>query len=425
MVELMVALLIGVVLTSGVISVFITSRNTYNLNNAVGQVQEEGRFALSTLQPLLAQAGFTGCAHVPGDQLNTYKSLLGTGDSDPVYMVQYGVYGYEYKNTGVGVTYTDATGQTPAVATSANEWTYPLSTELFNAISTAAAPVIKYSDILIIHEGQANPASVTLDSSGVTTLGPLTYVTQNAPAMAAGALAIASDCSKVGSTLVTAFQITSMTPGTLNHAMNSGTPGNVSSNTYYNPLFAGVAPNWPNPITSNGQVTPELTFVFYIGKSPVDGGTSLFEVQMSPATGGVLGTPQELVPGVENMQLLYGVDTDDDQVPNLYETADVVSNGTLNIGKFIPPLTGAPDGDWAGVITVRVALVTHSDNNSVESNTSVVTTGGTTKTLTNAVSQTFYMLGTTSTDSFTYKSFADRRLRRLFQETFSVRSQAP
>src|ERR1700733_1184418 len=142
MVELMVALLIGVVLTSGVISVFITSRNTYNLNNAVGQVQEEGRFALTTLQPLIAEAGFTGCAHVPGDKLNNYKSLVGTGDSDPVYMVQYGIYGYEYKGTGIGASYTDTTGQTPAVATSASEWTYPLSTELFNAISTASAPVV-------------------------------------------------------------------------------------------------------------------------------------------------------------------------------------------------------------------------------------------------------------------------------------------
>jgi type IV pilus assembly protein PilW len=429
MVELMVALVIGVVLTSGVISVFITSKNTYNLNNAVGQVQEEGRFALSTLQPLIAQAGFTGCAHVPYDQLNDYKNMIATGDSDPVYMTQYPIYGYEYKNTGIGGSYTDTTGQTPAVAASASEWSPALSTELFNKISTAAAPVVKNSDILIIHEGQANPAAVIKDNTpaGATTssLSWLSYVTNNAPGMAAGSLAIASDCSNLAGYFVTAFQITSMTSGSINHVMGSGSPGNVSSNTNFNPpdKNTGIIPVWPNPISSGGEITPELTFVFYIGKSSVDQGTSLYEVQMSPATGGTLGTPLELVPGVENMQLLYGVDTNGGNVPDIFETGDVISTGGHNVGNFAAALP-APDGDWAGVISVRVALIVHSDNNSTENNTNVTTTAGTKLTLTNTVSQQFYMLGRTNTDSFTYNSFADRRMRRLFEETFSVRSQA-
>ncbi|HEY1772290.1 MAG TPA: PilW family protein [Gammaproteobacteria bacterium] len=436
MVELMVALLIGVVLTSGVISVFITSKNTYNLNNAVGQVQEEGRSALTTLQPLIAMAGFSGCAHVRGDSIHDYKNLLGTGDSDPVYMDQYGIYGYEYKGTGIGASYTDTTGQTPAVATSASEWSPALSNELFTAISTAAAPVVKYSDILIIHEGQANPATVLVDSSATspaTTVGPLTYVTANAPAMTPGSIAIASDCTNGTSSEVTAFQITSMTSGSLNHVMNSGTPGNVSTDTNFDPYMLGINQNWPNHISSTGEVTPELTFVFYIGKSSVDQGTSLFELQMGPATGGTFSlAPQELVPGVENMQLLYGVDNSkglgtppvQPRIPGIFETADAITIDTNNFGGLIGG-GGTPDGIWNDVLSVRVALIVHSDNNSIESNTNVVTTSGTKQALTNTVSQTFYMLGTSSTDSLTYNTFADRRLRRLFEETFSVRSQLP
>ena len=46
MVELMVALLLGILLTGGTIQVFISNRATYAFNEGYARLQENGRFAL-------------------------------------------------------------------------------------------------------------------------------------------------------------------------------------------------------------------------------------------------------------------------------------------------------------------------------------------------------------------------------------------
>jgi type IV pilus assembly protein PilW len=51
----------------------------------------------------------------------------------------------------------------------------------------------------------------------------------------------------------------------------------------------------------------------------------------------------ELVDGVENMQILYGKDTDGDKVPNIYLAAGAAS------------LQSA--ADWSGVVSVRIGIL--------------------------------------------------------------------
>lgn len=58
---------------------------------------------------------------------------------------------------------------------------------------------------------------------------------------------------------------------------------------------------------------------------------------------------QELVPGVENMQLLYGISTNGDDVPDKYATAATMGTG-----------------DWPNVKTVKIALVVRADSASAD-----------------------------------------------------------
>jgi type IV pilus assembly protein PilW len=51
-----------------------------------------------------------------------------------------------------------------------------------------------------------------------------------------------------------------------------------------------------------------------------------------------LQAPEELAEGIENMQVLYGQDTDGDQAPNVYRTAAAVTN-------------------WNQVVSLQVALL--------------------------------------------------------------------
>jgi type IV pilus assembly protein PilW len=58
LVELMVALVLGLVLMSGVIQVFLSSRQTYSTNEAVSRMQENGRFALEFISRSARLAGY-------------------------------------------------------------------------------------------------------------------------------------------------------------------------------------------------------------------------------------------------------------------------------------------------------------------------------------------------------------------------------
>ena len=90
---------------------------------------------------------------------------------------------------------------------------------------------------------------------------------------------------------------------------------------------------------------------------------------------------QELVEGVEDMQVLYGIDTDNNRTPNQYVTANIVT-------------------DWGDVVSaeVRLLLQTLDDNLASQAN------------------QQYTFNGVTSVSP-------DLRLRRTFTNTISIRNR--
>lgn len=62
LIEIMIAMTLGLVLTGGVIQLFLTSKQTFRMNEAMSAVQESGRFALDRIARDLRMAGFQGCA---------------------------------------------------------------------------------------------------------------------------------------------------------------------------------------------------------------------------------------------------------------------------------------------------------------------------------------------------------------------------
>lgn len=60
LIELMVAMTIGIVLVGGAFYVYATTRNAYNTNNSYAMMQENGRFALNFMEPDIQLAGFLG-----------------------------------------------------------------------------------------------------------------------------------------------------------------------------------------------------------------------------------------------------------------------------------------------------------------------------------------------------------------------------
>ena len=60
LVELLISLTLGLVLVSGVLSVFVGMRSTAMQTSTIGELQENGRFALSVLSNDLSMQNFWG-----------------------------------------------------------------------------------------------------------------------------------------------------------------------------------------------------------------------------------------------------------------------------------------------------------------------------------------------------------------------------
>lgn len=61
LIELMIAMVIGLLLISGMITVFTGTKRSAQLNTTMAQLQESGRFALSSMVSDVRMAGFQGC----------------------------------------------------------------------------------------------------------------------------------------------------------------------------------------------------------------------------------------------------------------------------------------------------------------------------------------------------------------------------
>jgi len=77
LVELMVALLIGSFLIIGAVTVFVQSRNTYSVSETVARLQENARYAMSTLEPDIRLANYWGLMNDP-------ELITGTAGNAPL-----------------------------------------------------------------------------------------------------------------------------------------------------------------------------------------------------------------------------------------------------------------------------------------------------------------------------------------------------
>lgn len=71
LIELMVAMLVGLIILNGVVQVVISSKRAYLDNQAISQIQENARFAVETLSREIRVAGYVGCMPVEDGVMDT------------------------------------------------------------------------------------------------------------------------------------------------------------------------------------------------------------------------------------------------------------------------------------------------------------------------------------------------------------------
>jgi type IV pilus assembly protein PilW len=331
-VELMVAVTLALVVTAAVMAAFLGSRSSFMSTSGTAAVSDNGRFALDFLQTAVRDAGYMAC-----NTTQRQISLLNVGTSPIYYNFGRPLGGYEEKNT-VSNTFTLAPAPSSATAApvtpdpSLGDWLAPTGPAWGGGgldpalVDPVLGPmVIKNSDVLVVNSTLRDnnpPALVTAIPTA-----PNAFTVQNSYQLGGNQLAVISDCAK---SIV--FQIGSVTPGTnptIQLATGSG-PGANSTSTF------------PASFEIGSQVTVVDTTVYYIGQG-ADGDAALFSLDMK-GTNAFSRPGTELVPDIENMQILYGVDTTSTQTVSEYVPAQQVIDFNTVMSVKIAVLAASQPG---------------------------------------------------------------------------------
>lgn len=88
LIELMIALVLGTLLTLGVVQLFVSNSQTYRLNEANARVQESGRMGLEMMTRAVRGAGYYGCAPVVSDARQSVVWTDGEENGSPILVIR-------------------------------------------------------------------------------------------------------------------------------------------------------------------------------------------------------------------------------------------------------------------------------------------------------------------------------------------------
>jgi len=362
LIELLIAMVMGLTLTAGVIQVYVGNTQTERDQEARARMQENGRFAISYLAHELRMAGYLGClASIEETDINN------TLDGPPAsFQPTSGIQGWEAVGTGLGQA-SAAQNDVAVVSTSGGGWVSSGG----NIID--ATDAVPGSDIVRIWNAAGTGATINSISPG----GAMTVVNSGIVDIDDGDILLLSDCERAD--WVQACNVQDIGGGaSINSVLSAGcVPGNITS--------------MPLGTQSGGELVKLQGTMFYVGKrgNVASNPPALFRRQLNQTAGA--GTPEELVEGVESLQILYGVNTDNDNM----KTVDAY-------------LTANQVPDWGQVISVRISLLVQS----IEDNL-----------LPAAAPYTFH--GVTYDGAAGNGALpADTRLRRVFTSTVTLRNRA-
>lgn len=335
LVELLVSMLVGVIILSGVTRVMMDSKDTFLMEQEVAYIQENIRFAQDELGYAIRSAGFFGCAAGVGDLTNTLRT-----SSTAWQFSADGIKGYEYGSVLIPSEY--ASG-------------------MLAGTDTVIVNYAETDDSLYVTSHQPSSAVVHVSDTPSTETGDI--------------LAMASpNCSNMA-----IFQQTGSTGGgsgieQFGHSQSGGSvsPGNCSK-ALSNADGSGYDCTSPPSPSVTGVIFPPGSKVmkfkssaYFIKNSPTTGVPSLYRQTLVRSGGTATTQAQELVSGVEDMEIIYGVDTTATTPDGIVDQYYSASSITLSEATAVSGWIG-----WDRVVSVRLTLIMRSNHEVHPSNTSV------------------------------------------------------
>ena len=333
LIELMVSMAIGLFLVAGVITIMLDSKENFLLEQELSYIQENARFAIDELSYDIRMAGYTGCSQ-EGELSNTVDDPA----SSDWKFASTGIVGYEQGDADVPIEF--------------------------------AADVTSSTDVLIINRGEPNEA-VTVSSHN--TGSQQINLSSDGDFEDGEILVIASaNCSHMA-----IFQKTEPTAADANyirHQTSGASPGNChsalsnSSGTNYAGYDCSATPAGGELGLSYPAGSTIMRFssnAYFVKNSPNTGLPSLFRETLVAVGSSATSQSREFVSGVEDFQIIYGVDNDataDNTIDRYYSAANI----TDLVGDVGNGYVG-----WDRVLSARFTLILRSMRPVYAENTSV------------------------------------------------------
>lgn len=284
LIELLIALLLGLVLTAGMLSVFSGNKRSAELNSAISNLQENARFALDSISRDVRMAGFQGCTPISGGSVNILAADAPITD------------------TALGLRSSAIWG---SVVDSATSWQPmpPWGTGANGFNIPTAIPGIPDTHVLAVQFGDADTYRLSQpvggtgspDASGMIFLDAST----SAPSadIQVGDLAIISDC--IDGDL---FEVTGVTDAGLETIIEHDAGPNVSG-TFTTAYGRGTAQRRQTMVM---RFNARVYFVGDTGEVDENGNAVTALYQMDPPFDGS-NPPVEIVQGVEAFVVSFEV----------------------------------------------------------------------------------------------------------------------
>jgi type IV pilus assembly protein PilW len=361
LVELMISMAISAVVTVGVVNLFAANSETYKLMQGQSRMQESARFGLDFLSRAVQQAGFKGCFSKNED---VYFMMNDDTEIPYEFNITRGMIGYESMLSGVWSPVLTALDTPYITGNEIDTSTILVGTDVLTVRSISSTDAALFSDLPTSTED----IEVTVPTTGLGFSA--------APDVTKDDLALIHDCEKATIFVVTAIADDTPSAGkaTIKHDIEVTTPGNTKN------TLAEV-----NTFETDAAVAAIVTSTFYIapGAGINNDGDAPFSLWRKSGT----SAPAELVEGVEDFQVLYGIDSNNTGTPNQYVSANLVT-------------------DYTAVITVRLSITVNSIDG----------VGGTS-------APTFGCIAGGGRQSCYSGESVDGLLRRTFHQTVQVRNK--
>jgi type IV pilus assembly protein PilW len=299
-VELMIAMVLTLMILGGLFSIFISNKQSFELQKGLSMIQQNSRFVIDALQKDVQNAGYVGCY-----SLGNMATKNALNVDPPPFENDYSQAIIGYEGTGSG-------------------WA-PNATDLPSDVRNMAS---KDSDIMVVRYSDEDSNLPLVKSMPNTSATIFVKEKLANPPIKDGDIVLITDCQKGA-----IFQITNYTNSSGGVQHNTGksvSPGNKTK------LLADSG-----SFSTDAMLVKLETVIYFVAPSSDENirDESVNSLWKKVGT----ADPIELVQGVSEFNLRYGEDKDNDGIPNRYALANDVT-------------------DFANVSSVSLDLVVNSVN---------------------------------------------------------------